>query len=306
MPDFLIVGSEKRSGKPYPRFIVSGDDETAARRISQRQWLNIEAVTLYQRQPGETKPPVRPFGPPIPDPSVHNEEVNPGQPTSRGFRAAHRRIFLAFLIAGVCIAFVVALLILAGCTHVETNGETTIYTYTFAGWFQIIGVAVCVSVGLALVGYSSNILVKDLRKLGECLRGRIDQNWPSHPFASVSDPNKRGLGTFLNKGTIVGLAFLILPLSCDYNKRESVVVDDDHLEITSSSNTKSIYFSTLSNITIETKTEQTGLGSHPAHRYVFNMKGGGREVVEGRLIERARPQIVANAQKKGVELIGFE
>jgi hypothetical protein len=81
MPEFVVAATEKRTGFPYPKFIVDASDEMAARRLSQRRWLEIDAVCLYKEQPGEEKPRVLPWGPPAADrvfeQDYHNRPPDP-------------------------------------------------------------------------------------------------------------------------------------------------------------------------------------------------------------------------------------
>jgi hypothetical protein len=107
--------------------------------------------------------------------------------------------------------------------------------------------------------------------------------------------------------TIVALGMLALTLVL---LNERVVVDDEHVECTSgwiTTDTKSVRFSDLDNITIRSETRMTLHGPVTVYSYICNKKGGGQVVfsVTG-MMSKAQPQIVTNAQKKGVKLIGFE
>ncbi len=152
-------------------------------------------------------------------------------------------------------------LAVAGCiekgaaVHGEPDGGTT--TYTFGGWFTVLWVVV----GLVLLG------------IGACL------------FAK-----KRGWSGVMP--TIMGLGFLALTLAW---LNERVVVDDEHFEVTSgwiNTDTKSVRFSDLDNITIGSETRMTRLGPTTVHSYICNKRVGGREVIVfAALISKAHPQI---------------
>jgi hypothetical protein len=105
----------------------------------------------------------------------------------------------------------------------------------------------------------------------------------------------------------MGLLFLGL-VPALYNER--VVVDDDHIECTSgwiSTTTKSVRFSDLHDITIRSEQRITRFGLREGHHFTCHIKGGGYEefAVTGMML-KVTPQIVANAQKKGVKPAGFE
>jgi hypothetical protein len=91
MPEYLVLATDKKSGKPYPPFIVPAVDEQAARTICKRQWLTIESVKLFDEALAAEKPRVLPLGPPISDRSFerdyHNRPPDPDSP-SRGMDQA--------------------------------------------------------------------------------------------------------------------------------------------------------------------------------------------------------------------------
>jgi hypothetical protein len=199
-----------------------------------------------------------------------------------------------------------ALLILAGCTHVEANGGTIIYTTS--GWF----VGFWVVLGLALMGTGAHYCVKDLKRIAECLRrqiGHVGHTWPS----SLSDPygtGKIGVGWgFLP--AIMGV--VILAFAIIYRPNERVAVDNEHFEVTSDSNTKSVRFDALRDITVKSSYTNEkhfhGIWTTTStyHDLICHDKFGRAQTFTlTKVLLKAKPQIVTNAQKNGVTLIGFE
>jgi hypothetical protein len=159
----------------------------------------------------------------------------------------------------------------AGCVNKKVEGSATVYTLEW--WVPVLFVLG----GLALLGIAVFSLAK-----------------------------KRIWG-----GVILGLAGLgVLGFGLPSALNDRVVVDDEHFERTSgwiSTHTQSARFDELDNITLKSETKMTRRGKRTTYSYVCTKKGGGSEEIPiGDLMREAHPQILANAQKKEVKLIGFE
>jgi len=159
----------------------------------------------------------------------------------------------------------------AGCVNKKVEGGATVYTMEW--WVPVLFVLG----GLALLG-----------------------------IAVLSFAKKRVWG-----GVILGLAGLgVLGFGLPSALNDRVVVDDAHFERTSgwiSTSTQSVRFDELDNITLKSETKMTRRGQKTTYSYVCAKKNGGSEVFPlGDLMKEAHPQILANAEKKGIKLIGFD
>jgi hypothetical protein len=74
--EFAITASHAQSGKEYPPFIVLALDESAARKLCQRNYLVIQSVEQYVAQEGKEKPRTFTFGPPISDKDFERDYGN--------------------------------------------------------------------------------------------------------------------------------------------------------------------------------------------------------------------------------------
>jgi hypothetical protein len=159
----------------------------------------------------------------------------------------------------------------AGCVNKKAEGGATVYTLE---WWVL---ALWVAGGLALLAVGVFSFAK--KRL-----------WGGLILTAA------GLG-------VVGFGF---PMALN----DRVVVDDEHFERTSgwlSTSTQSVRFSDLDNITLKAETKMTRRGRQTSYSYLCNKKGGGSEVFPlGDLMKEANPQILDNAQKKGVKLIDFD
>ncbi len=179
----------------------------------------------------------------------------------------HAKYFRYFLMA--------ILIAVAGCAEkgvaiqVEVNGGTTTCNFHWLVTF------ILVLIGLGLLGIAALLFKKRM--------------W--HGVM----PALMGL-----------LALVLAPAMMN----ERVVVDDDHFECTSgwnSTDTKSVRFSDLNDITIRSRMTMTRFGPKEVHFFACHKKSGGyEEFAATGMMLKATPQIVTNAQNKGVKLIGFE
>src|SRR5438045_2420870 len=160
---------------------------------------------------------------------------------------------------------------LAGCVDQSPQGSGTVYT--FAWWalaLQVVG-------GLAMIGVG----VWQFR---------------SSVWRSV---------IIIVAGVVI-IAFIFPGML-----RDRVVVDDDHFERVhgwlGESTTEGMQFAELKSITLVVETKQGGGGPTKVYSRLWEKKAGGREqIAMGDLLKAARPQIVEKAQRKGVQLIGFD
>lgn len=84
LTEYLVLASERDSGRPYPPFIVPAPDEETARRLSQRRYLVLRSVEPYFHRAGAEKPKVYRLGPPVSDRTFEQDYHNrPADPDSR-------------------------------------------------------------------------------------------------------------------------------------------------------------------------------------------------------------------------------
>jgi hypothetical protein len=85
MPEYLVVGTEKRTGRSYPPFLFAAPTEHDVLRLCRRDWLVIQSVTVYDGKGEGEKPPLLPSGPPLwnkaAEPAVAARGQNSGQGT---------------------------------------------------------------------------------------------------------------------------------------------------------------------------------------------------------------------------------
>ena len=62
--EFLVIATDRFTGKALPRFIVPATDAVSARRRCERPHLDIRSIERYEAEDGVAKPRVCPMGPP--------------------------------------------------------------------------------------------------------------------------------------------------------------------------------------------------------------------------------------------------
>jgi hypothetical protein len=62
--EFLVIATDRFTGRPFPRFIVPATDAVSARRRCERPNLDIQSIERYEAEDGVAKPRVCPLGPP--------------------------------------------------------------------------------------------------------------------------------------------------------------------------------------------------------------------------------------------------
>jgi hypothetical protein len=171
-------------------------------------------------------------------------------------------------------------LFVAGCVHEEVQGSTIVYTH--AWW----GVALWVFAGLAVVAFGVCALLAT--QVGSYVKSRLI---PGLFFTAV--------GIFLLLGTpwILG---------------EHVLVDDDHFEHYNYSffgvnDNHSIRFDELDSISLKGTIQVSSRSMRTKYSLICTKKNGEiKSVAVGHLVDEATSQILMNARKKGVKVIGFD
>jgi hypothetical protein len=82
--EFVVRVVHTESGREFSPFLVRAKDETTARTLCQRRYLNVQSVEPYVEQEGVAKPRLLPYGPPTSDTDFELDYGNrPAETTSQ-------------------------------------------------------------------------------------------------------------------------------------------------------------------------------------------------------------------------------